>query len=50
MDFLYALFDFYFKRSEFNRAKEVAGQMIEIAPESPEVKELLDMVTGRTVQ
>jgi tetratricopeptide (TPR) repeat protein len=47
MDFLYALFDFYFKRSELNKAKKIAEQMMKIAPESPAVKEIMDMVTNR---
>ena len=47
LDFLYALFDFYFKRSKFLKAKDIAGTMARIAPELPAVKELLDMVTKR---
>ncbi len=47
MDFLYALFDFYYKRSEFNKAKEIADQMMMREPGSPAVKEMMDMVTGR---
>ncbi|MBN1906516.1 MAG: hypothetical protein JW927_15615 [Deltaproteobacteria bacterium] len=47
MDFLYALFDFYFKRSEFNMAKEIADQMMMREPGSPAIKEILDMVRGR---
>jgi tetratricopeptide (TPR) repeat protein len=47
MDFLYALFDFYFKRAEFVKAKEVADQMMMSSPGSPAVKEILDMVLGR---
>jgi Tfp pilus assembly protein PilF len=47
MDFLYALFDFYYKRSELNEAKEIADQMMMREPGSPAVKEILDMVTNR---
>jgi predicted transcriptional regulator len=47
MDFLYALFDFYFKRSEFVKAKEVAEIMMKREPISPAVKEMIDMVTSR---
>ncbi|MFC1838875.1 tetratricopeptide repeat protein [Thermodesulfobacteriota bacterium] len=45
MDFLYALFDFYFQRSKFNQAKTIAETMVRIHPELPAVRELLDIVT-----
>ena len=44
MDFLYALFDFYFKRSKFDEAKVIAEAMVGANPELPAVKELLEMV------
>jgi tetratricopeptide (TPR) repeat protein len=50
MDFLYALFDFYFKRSEFNKAKEVTEQMMKYEPGSPAIKEMVDMVTTKILQ
>ncbi len=45
IDFLYALFDFYFKRSKFDRAKGIAETMVRVNPGLPGVKELLDIVT-----
>ncbi len=45
MDFLYALFDFYFKRSKMGEAKRIAEEMVRINPELPAVRELLDMVS-----
>ena len=50
MDFLYVLFDFYFKRSKFNEAKNIVDTMVKIAPDLPEVKELLDLVKERIRQ
>lgn len=45
MDFLYALFDFYFKRSEFIKAKEIAENMVRINPDLPAARELLEAAT-----
>jgi len=45
MDFLYALLDFYFKRSKFHQAKEVAETMMKVNPELSAVRELLDVLT-----
>lgn len=47
VDFLYVLFDFYFKRSRFKQAREIAETMVRVNPELPGVKELLDLVTTR---
>ncbi len=47
MDYLYALFDFYFKGSELNKAKEVAETIVKHNPGLPEARELLEMVTDR---
>ena len=47
LDFLYALFDFYFKRSKLSEAKNIAEKMVRIAPDQPVAKELLDMLTNR---
>ncbi len=47
MDFLYALFDFYFKRARFHQAKEIAETMVKMAPESPDARQLLDIVKER---
>ncbi len=44
MDFLYALFDFYYKRSRLSEAKNIAERMTKLAPNLPEVGKLLDMV------
>jgi predicted CXXCH cytochrome family protein len=47
MDFLYALFDFYFKRSKFDQAKEIAETMVKVEPESPVARQLLDVINER---
>ena len=47
MDYLYALFDFYYKRSKLLEAKNIAEAIVIIAPDLPEAKELLDMVINR---
>ena len=44
MDFLYALFDFYYRRSRLSEAKNIAERMTKSAPNLPEVRKLLDMV------
>ena len=46
MDFLYALFDFYFKRSRIGEAKRIAEEMVRLNPELPAVRELLEMVSN----
>ncbi len=48
MDFLYALFDFYFKRSRLPEARDMAETMVKIAPDLPVAKELLNMLNNRT--
>lgn len=47
LDFLYVLFDFYFKRSRFNEAKNTAQIMVRLAPDSPDAKALLDLVADK---
>lgn len=47
LDYLYALFDYYFKRSKFNKAKNIAETMVKISPDLPEVRKLLDIVKKR---
>jgi tetratricopeptide (TPR) repeat protein len=47
IEFLYALFDFYFKRSKLSKAEEIAERMVKVAPESPEVRQLLHVVKER---
>ena len=47
LDFMYALFDFYFKRSQYLKAKGIAEKMVRAAPGLPEVKELLNIVSDR---
>jgi len=44
MDFLYALFDFYFKRSRFEQAREMAETMVKVNPDLPAARELLEAV------
>ncbi len=47
LDYLYALFDFYFKRGRLNKAKEAAENMVKAAPDLPDAKQLLDVVNER---
>jgi predicted CXXCH cytochrome family protein len=44
MDFLYALFDYYFKRSRFHQARDIAEAMVRVNPESSAARGLLNVL------
>jgi tetratricopeptide (TPR) repeat protein len=45
MDFLYALFDYYLKRSQYKKAKMIAETMVRVNPELPAGRQMLEAVT-----